>query len=330
MEGWSVRSAASCTVVCMLLACGTVVTPLEVSPPVSSPIAGTVSAAPSTISPTFTEPSLTETLEPTASPEPSATPSGPVVLTGSHAHNDYQHDRPLYDALDHSFTSVEVDIFLVDGDLLVAHDLENVKPDRTLRSLYLDPLRARVRENGGWVYPDGRQLTLLIDIKSEAESTYLVLREILQEYSDILTRFESGVRRDGAVVAIISGNRPKRIMERETIRYAAYDGRLEDLNSGALATFIPLISDNWTVHFTWTGEGPMPDFERQKLRDIVETAHAEGRRVRFWATPDHPSPAREAVWRELLLAGVDLINTDDLDGLQRYLLEHYSVQSEGM
>ena len=39
-------------------------------------------------------------------------------LARAHAHNDYLHERPLLDALDHGFTSVEADIFLVDGKLL--------------------------------------------------------------------------------------------------------------------------------------------------------------------------------------------------------------------
>ncbi len=66
----------------------------------------------------------------------------------------------------------------------------------------------------------------------------------------------------------------------------------------------------------------MPAQERQKLGEIVQKAHAKGRLVRFWGTPDARAPAREAVWRELLAAGVDLINTDDLQGLQEFLLAH--------
>jgi hypothetical protein len=41
--------------------------------------------------------------------------------------------------------------------------------------------------------------------------------------------------------------------------------------------------------------------------------------VRFWGTPDDPGPARDAVWREILAVGVDLISTDDLDGLEEFL-----------
>ena len=47
-----------------------------------------------------------------AKPKP-AIEAGP--LAQAHAHNDYEHTRPLHDALDHSFTSVEADVWLVDG-----------------------------------------------------------------------------------------------------------------------------------------------------------------------------------------------------------------------
>jgi hypothetical protein len=249
-------------------------------------------------------------------------PGGPVPLARAYAHNDYEHERPLHDALNHGFTSVEADVHLVDGQLLVAHDEEDVQEDRTLQALYLDPLRKCAQQNDGWVYPDGAQVTLLVDVKTEAQATYEVLRQVLRGYEDVLTVFGPDGRRDGAVVVIISGNRPREMMAGEELRYKAYDGRLEDLESGEAATFIPLISDKWTDHFFWRGRGAMPESERQKLQAIVETAHQHGRRVRFWDTPDDPSPAREAVWRALVQADVDMINTDDLVGLQQFLLAY--------
>ena len=250
--------------------------------------------------------------------QPTVAPVTP--LAQAHAHNDYRHDRPLHDALDHGFTGVEADIFLVEGDLYVAHDRHEITPERTLRRLYLDPLRERVRQNAGRVYPDGPQVTLLIDFKSEAVSTYRVLDRVLTEYRDIFTSFGPSGRTDKAVLAVISGNRPYEMMASQEVRYAGYDGRLADLQSQASADFMPLISDRWGAHFTWAGVGEMPDTERGKLREIVRTVHQKGRRVRFWATPDNPSPAREALWRELVSAGVDMLNTDDLEGLQEFLL----------
>jgi hypothetical protein len=266
---------------------------------------------------------LTLTL-PAAAFEADVTP-----LARAHAHNDFEHERPLFDALDHGFTSVEADIWLVDGELLVAHDLPEVRPERTLESLYLAPLRRIVTENQGSVYPGySHYFTLLIDIKTEAVSTYRVLHRQLRRYQAILTRFGPAGVNDGAVTAIVSGNRPRELMESQRVRYAAYDGRMSDLDTGVPATFIPLISDNWTTQFTWMGEGEMPEEERRRLRAIVATAHANGQRVRFWATPDDPGEARENVWLELLAAKVDFINTDHLADLQTFLLANDPNPSE--
>ena len=243
-----------------------------------------------------------------------------VPLSRAHAHNDYEHDRPLYDALANGFNSVEADIFLVDDDLYIAHNRRDITSERTLRHLYLDPLRERIKRNGGHVFPNGPQFILIIDIKTDAVETYKVLDRILTEYCDIFTSFGQDGRNDNAVLAIISGNRPREFMKAQKLRYAGYDGRLADLDSESSADFIPMISDRWGSHFTWNGTGEMPAKEHEKLQKIVKKAHEKGRLVRFWATPDNPSQARENLWRQLLLADVDLINTDDLEGLRQFLL----------
>lgn len=243
-------------------------------------------------------------------------------LARAHAHNDYEHERPLFDALAHGFTSVEADVFLQNGQLLVAHESFQTSPERTLQSLYLDPLARLVRQNSGSVYPTRADFQLLIDIKSDGPSTYRALHEVLSRYERMLTTYNRGRVTKRAVIAVVSGNRPREIMAAQTKRFAFYDGRLSDLGGSATAAFMPLISDNWFNHFTWTGVGPMPESERAKLLDIVTRAHAKGQRVRFYQTPDiaEPTGTREDLWQELLDADVDHINTDDLPGLQQFLL----------
>ncbi|WP_416475718.1 phosphatidylinositol-specific phospholipase C/glycerophosphodiester phosphodiesterase family protein [Streptomyces sp. LKA04] len=249
---------------------------------------------------------------------------GPRPLWRAHAHNDYEHPRPLLDALDHRFGSVEADIYLVEGQLLVAHDPEDLDPTRTLESLYLAPLTARVRAHHGRVYRrDRRALQLLVDIKTEGAATYLELDRQLRRYGHLFTSYAHGRVLPGAVTAVVSGDRAARApMEAQRTRRAFYDGRLADLGTSAPASFVPLISDNWTLNFTWQGVGAFPDAERRRLRSIVGTAHARGQRVRFWATPDIAGPARDAVWTELVAAGVDHLNTDDLAGLEAFLDAH--------
>ncbi len=232
----------------------------------------------------------------------------------AHAHNDYEHMRPLLDALDQGFCSVEADIFLRNGQLLVAHSAFELKPERTLEKLYLAPLAERVKQNGGRVFKDGPTFTLLIDLKSAGDPTYRALDALLAKYAGILSTTRDGKFTPQAIQVVISGDRPKELIEKQSLRFAGIDGRLTDLDSNAPSHLLPMISDNWTIHFTWRGRGDFPPAEREKLHTIVAKAHERGRVVRFWATPEEP-----ALWRELHDAGVDLINTDRLKELREFL-----------
>src|SRR3954469_7765389 len=132
-----------------------------------------------------------------AAPSTAPSPSSIVPITTAHAHNDYMHARPLAEALENGFASVEADVCLVGEQLLVGHKPEECLPERTLQSLYLDPLRVRVRAGGGHVYPAAPDVTvrLLVDCKTEKMPTYVALRAALGPYQDMLTR----ITRDGSV-----------------------------------------------------------------------------------------------------------------------------------
>ncbi|MFB3903469.1 MAG: phosphatidylinositol-specific phospholipase C/glycerophosphodiester phosphodiesterase family protein [Acidobacteriota bacterium] len=240
--------------------------------------------------------------------------SGSRWLAQAHSHNDYQHPRPLLDALERGFCSVEADVFLVNGQLLVAHDADQIRPERTLESLYLEPLAARLRKKAGPASVPACLFTLLIDVKSEAEPAWKALSSVLQRYRDILTVFDGDEVRPGLLTVFISGNRAASLMLSERIRYAGLDGRLSDVDLGLKPAVMPLLSDDWTRYFEWSGKGGILPKERDQLNYMVKKAHAHGYRVRFWAAPDNP-----AGWAVLKDAGVDFINTDDLEGLSRFL-----------
>lgn len=242
--------------------------------------------------------------------------NSPKPLLRAHAHNDYEHKHPLFDAMAQGFCSVEADIHLVKGKLLVAHDLEDTSPDRTLQSLYLEPMRQRIKQNGGRLYPGGPECVLLIDFKTPGGPTYNALKKALADYADILTVFRNGKKETNAITAILTGAYPRDLLAQDNVRYAAGDGKLADLTNGPPATLVPWISEPWPRYFLWRGSSSMPEVEKARLKDIVAKAHAQGRQVRWWAAPDKP-----AFWKELLDDDVDLINTDDLPGYAKYYWE---------
>ncbi|TWG08867.1 phosphatidylinositol-specific phospholipase C/glycerophosphodiester phosphodiesterase family protein [Saccharopolyspora dendranthemae] len=254
---------------------------------------------------------------------PAAASAAPALdaepLAQAHAHNDYLHDRPLLDALDHGFTSVEADIYPLGDSLLVGHDPFQLRPDRTIESLYLDPLVERVNADG--LYPGHDvKFQLLVDFKTFGEDGYKRFDEIMRDprYAGLFTHYENGTVTEGPVTVVISGEKPTEFIEGQTDRYAFLDGGVGG-SIGADPALVPLVSDDWTQVFSWNGSGDMPADERDELERIVGDAHAAGQRVRFWATPDDAGAEREAVWKVLEEVGVDHINTDDLAGLQEFL-----------
>lgn len=232
-----------------------------------------------------------------------ALPADRPPLERAHAHNDNLHDRPLFDALAAEFTSVEADVYLVGDQLVVGHDPADPRPGRTLQSLYLDPLRERVRQRGGVHRLDERHFQLLVDVKTEAESTWAVLDRVLAGYDDILTAYGADtVITERPVRVVVSGDRARARMAAAAVRYAAYDGRIpDDLADASTTAFMPLVSQNLAS---------MPG----GVAAAVASAHARGRAVRFWNVPGDAS-----TWQSLLDADVDWINTDDLEGLSTFL-----------
>lgn len=244
-----------------------------------------------------------------------------IPLPHAHAHNDYNHERPLLDALAHGFTSVEADVLLIDGQLYVGHDMpqgDHALP--TLKELYLDPLQRIVHNHRGKVYPDYEgDFYLMIDIKTDAEATYEVLRDQLAAYASMLTYFEGGEIHKGAVTIFLSGNRPIARVQKEEKSLVAIDGRPEDLGKDYSSALMPFISQHFRGVVDWNGEGTIHNQEMQKLTELTAKAHAEDKKVRLWASPENVN-----TWKVLMQAEVDLINTDKLSELQDFLIRGYT------
>lgn len=247
--------------------------------------------------------------------------SPPTVLPPAFAHRDSAHPNPLDDALAVGFAAVEVDVWLRDGVLLVGHDEDELDPAMTLAGVYLEPLAARFRAQTllpGW----NGSFLLVLDIKTDARLTWRALEKLLLDHPSMLTSWRDGREYPGAVTVLISGNRAKALIGRRRTRRAGYDGRPLDLRRRWLRPdreLVPLVSADWEKTIAWDGVSRLPRRRRRHLVRLVGDAHRQGRKIRFWATPDHSGNARAAVWALLCDLGVDYINTDDLQGLAEFL-----------
>ncbi|NDA61881.1 MAG: alkaline phosphatase [Chitinophagia bacterium] len=220
----------------------------------------------------------------------------------AHSHNDYEQANPFWLAFIENYGSIEADIHLLNGELYVSHDAKAIRADRTLKHLYLDPLNS--------VQPTYRKLQLLIDVKTEAIATLDTLVSVLKRYPAII--------QNSSITIVISGNRP---LEESYSKYPSFiwmDGRPGINYSKEALSRVALISASIQQY---TGVTWPPNKQADSLiRKAISDAHALGKPIRFWATPDSWD-----AWNRLVNWGVDYINTDHLVELRQYL-QHISSQ----
>ena len=225
------------------------------------------------------------------------------------SHNDYNRARSLWDAVDRGYNCVEADLWLIDGEIYVAHNREDVKAERTFEKLYIEPLAQLVAQNKGRVYRKGKKpFMLMIDCKSDGEEMLPVLKAKLEKYRSMFCYVKDGKMHKGAVLLFISGKRPMKTILEQGDGYMFLDGIISELGSNIDSNMMPVVSDNFTKFVKWNGEGEISQAELEKMRGYIEKTHAEGKLFRWWGAPD------KAQFKKLFIEeGVDLIGADDLD-----------------
>lgn len=229
-------------------------------------------------------------------------------VQNAHSHNDYHQTVPFWTAYNAGFGSIEADVFLKDGKLLVGHDPHELTDERTLQKLYLDPLSEVIRKNKGNIYPDaGKKLVLFVEMKSDYKTELPVLANLLQ------TKYQDLIKNPG-LKFIITGHLPEPSEFKNYPDFLYFDGDFTKNYTPEQLKRVGMFSSNLGLYTKWHGKGIMRDEESAKVRAAVQKAHALGKPVRFWAAPDFPN-----AWVNLIDAGADYINTDHISELATFL-----------
>ena len=132
----------------------------------------------------------------------------------------------------------------------------------------------------------------------------------------MLARFGVGGASAAPVVAILTGDEEAKsayVTERSTSLACRDSNEFSASDSRPDPDWL-WYSLRWPELFVWNDGEEFPARDRARLRALVDVVHARGRSLRFWDTPDS-----EKLWAETIEAGVDMIGTDDLPRLRRFL-----------
>ena len=164
-----------------------------------------------------------------------------------HSHNDYWRKKPLFSAIEVGCSSVEADVWLFDDsdELYVGHSVSSLTADRTLNSLYIDPLLDILsRQNPTTQFltdtnqpPNGvfdtdptQPLVLLVDFKTNGATLWPVLLRHLEPLRQrrYLTHFNGTHQIERVITIVATGNAPFDILTaNHTYRDVFFDAPLD-------------------------------------------------------------------------------------------------------
>ena len=221
----------------------------------------------------------------------------PVIL---HSHNDYNRLAPFWEAYSQHCRSIEADVFLHKGQLLVGHEVKDLKKDNSFAVLYVEPIVRTFRSNGGCMWPDSKdRLQLMVELKSPTEPALSEVIKLLKQYPDVFCA-KKGVR------VTITGNVPA---PEDFGRYPSwiwFDGNLQTEYTPAQLKRVALISEDFREYARkWNGKGNFVQADYKPLRAAIDQAHALGKPVRFWNAPEGTT-----AYFTYIRLGLEYVNTD--------------------
>ena len=224
----------------------------------------------------------------------------PVLI---HSHNDYAQRVPFYQAYAQQVSSIEADVFLHDGQLLVGHDVEDLRADMTFEALYVEPIVTLFARNGGRAFRDSDQtLQLMVELKSETDPTLRAVAALLGRWPEV---FDPEVN-PAAVRVAVTGRVPAPEAFDRYPRFLGFDGAWDADYTPEQLERIAQISTNFRDFSQWNGKGTIIPAEKERLEQVIDRAHEQGKPVRFWNAPEGTT-----VYYTFYDMGIDYINTDN-------------------
>ena len=220
-----------------------------------------------------------------------------------HSHNDYTRPNPFYQAFKAGVGAIEADVYLRNGKLMVAHDTADIRPENTLKAMYLDPIKKEMGSHG-------RPLNLLIDLK---ESYTTLLPALIKEIAPLLPLMKTQ-KNNAKLAIIITGNRPLPSLYQNYPNYIVFDDDLQQPHTPAQWKRVAQVSLNFDNYSKWKGDGKMLTQDERAVRSIINATHRAGRKIRFWNAPDNA-----IAWQKLMDLGANILCTDKIGEITAFL-----------
>ncbi|KAL8290117.1 hypothetical protein RQP46_003056 [Phenoliferia psychrophenolica] len=242
---------------------------------------------------------------------------------------------PVRAALNQGVTSLSVDVWLADGELLVGPELDGLSPEDTLASLYLDPLlmlfapesnsspspsRSHRRRSSASVLhiTSSRPFHLFLNLRTDPSMTFQFLLHALAPLHDasLLSSFctKSNLATPSLISVVCTGpTAPLADIVALSPRHVFADiplRRLLESSSSAdnvAREVTPVVTGELKESTGWDGSHTATEEQIAVVKAQVDRAHENGLAIRYTDLPRWPSHTHELVKDTLRDLGVDFV-----------------------
>lgn len=217
--------------------------------------------------------------------------------------NDQENSRPALEAIEKRFSAIVVEVNAgKNGEVMAGkHSFEK---------LYLSNLKKLLPANNGWLFEQPEELVMFVVLKDDPLKLWDSFCKVVDQYQELFTSFNDGVRKKGPIRLVVSGKLPIDDLIRNS---PSWYGIMVPLNEAEKyeAWRNPVVMFDYKKHFKWKGDEHMPNAQYHSLLSYSKNVHKANKLIYLSNTY-----AGNNYWNILLGAGVDYI---EIDNLQSYI-----------
>lgn len=226
-----------------------------------------------------------------------------MIYSGSLENKD-----KVWQLLGQGVTGFEVDVMYIYGELYVTSSMPDSANHKhlTLSDACLFPLYSHSKKvNAEKTDATKQEILLLLNIKNDPIKAYSRLKKAILPLRDQIS-FRNTDWHQGSIRILTRNKILSDFLEKEELSYLGFVGNKEDLNTSLKPEILPLIEFDFAELTNWHGAGNIPFPDYVKIKELINKAHQQGRKVCISNCPNHQA-ARDV----LTSSKVDFILTND-------------------
>lgn len=195
---------------------------------------------------------------------------------------NFKNATDLWESIGLGIINYRADVMYIYGNLYVTDAMPDSANHHlpTLTEAYLYPLYNQFKKNNGEILPGyAGDIYLILNFTFQPVQIYRQLAAEMRPFSDMLTYSADGKKHQGKLTILINDRKSLEKINSIKPSFLALVGTPEDLEKNADSGKMPLIEVRLNEFTTWNGLGNIPFDDFTKLRQLVEKAHAQNKKV---------------------------------------------------